>query len=335
MINYGLLKITNDYIICRSGFKYIKFDPQIQYFPDKGIYYKEKLYQLIEGRLFLRFQDEDIVKETMSSITLKDCQFLSESVKTFEPTRQKTIVTDTNFHLFPIVARISGRSYGENYDLIHYSPEDYIKIQSDVGEDGKSKSYQIEKSDKNLSDSYILDRISEYLLNFLGLTRQRFLIHADCMDENLSNEKIINSEDANKATLERFKNKYNDEFLLKQNISLGKFSTMDVIDLKAIDQINLTFDHMDYPILEISKSSISHKGSKLDSKALTRLEDKKYYYLFVYDCHQHCIIKNKNKTMLNINNSDNHPKEGLFIKFNYESAKKYVQDIIISQLTSS
>lgn len=311
-MNYGLLKITNKYIICRSGFKYVKFNPEIQFFQDKGIQYKGQIFQPNDGRLFFRFEDEDIIAEAMTTITVKNCLFLSETIKTVDD-QYRQIVTDKNLNPYPIIERKVNPT--NQHEIQAYNPNDFILFKSKIDE-------EIEASDPNYK--YQTNILPTRFLNFLNFE----VPNLDC--------KIINSSDANYNSLCRFSRKYKNEFLLKQNINLDSFKSMDVIDLSALDQINLSNTSLDYPILEISKTTIAYKGCGLTTKNIEKFKNDKYYYLLIYDSFQHCIRKEskENKTVLNINNTDQNPKELLFIKFNYESALKYIQEIIIDKLIS-
>lgn len=338
----GCLKLTPTGVIARSGFKYIRFSPQMTILQQRGVViYKDIGYEYDDDTLYVSFDDSDISKETMSAIVVSNCTILNKKCLTGRcstNTGNRSVVLTERFEICPIVERQYKGRVTDRYDIQIYANDNYIKF--DVQWDKDSISKTITSSLSNIDEKLLWEKLEEShpkIFNFLDRS-ERSASHL--FGYPLQTRELLNVDHFN-----RFKNRYGSDFKINYDEDLEKYKSIDVIDLCNITEIKIdTKDFLSkYSVYEILPNTIVHKGEGLTSELLDSLSDKKdkFYVMLVNDSINHSIkkhtfitlyINTKVLTPVSMEDDFDTRPELVFLKFNKVGLKRWLANNIISQL---
>jgi len=325
---YGIIKIKKDRgPVAKAGFKYIKFEPQIQLIGNRLIY-KDRSYTIDDDKIYVKFSHNDITSESMTSVTISNCEFMTS----FVDYDVHTIVFDSKLFMYP---KITEKIENCQDFVIKFSPYDFIIL--NINPFGKGS--VITKKSDNIKESNeeVIEMIKEaYSNEFETSFRLRL--------------PLMTSSDQNRKFFQRFKTKYGSIMTEKYKFNIENYDILDVIELSSIEIIKYMTDRkfghlpdMDrelkkYPVFEIKPFDIKLVANGIDSVNFKSTDDNtKFYYLLIDDCCYHSLLIDGNSKCLlvqrfQINLNRSKPKEMVFVKFNKNTAKKYKTSGLIHQL---
>jgi hypothetical protein len=337
----GTLKETPTGIIARSGFKYLRFNPGMSLLSEREIIvYKDEGYEYSDKTIYVSYKNEDILKESMIALVLKDCKILnclSLTGKCNTNTGERTLVLTQDFELAPIISRNYRGQVSDRCDTQIYSDRDYIRYNVKWNKQGMSKTITTSLVDYNEDELW-------QTLYSLYPDSEQFLSKQKRSASN-TNYEFYDRKTLNKFHLDRFRAKYGTDFRMNYDEDLSKFKSMDVIDLANIQEIKIDNDDNfdNYSIYEILPNCVKYKGTGFNNSVIDKLDDRKikYYCMLVDNAIEHRIRKSTYAT-LTINTKVRVPETMhdtydmrpslLFLKFNRAGLKKWLSNNIISKL---
>jgi len=342
----GILKLTNRGIVARCGYKYLRFEPGIQILPARRVLmYKGEQYDYDEDcqKLHVEFFDTDIVKETMSALVIQDCTILNRQQKSGECKTNsgfRSLVFQKGGRLAPIIRRISNGTRSGRCDIFTYSDRDYVKFHVDWISD------RITQRQESSYEGFKCDDGIPYLTQFDSHTDDMKTLWQDFLKVNSRGQSLLNEfpvmsqKDQNKYHFERFKRRYEPWFKNHfPSVDISKHDTMDVLDLLNIDELKLSnpeamATYMAFQVYPFKFLTVS-KGLDIESCEGIKNDPTKFYYLLIPNVSSHRIKYSGGVTVVDIANRNGiryTSKELIFLKFNYPAVKKYMTNMIISEL---
>lgn len=311
---YGIVSLRSHGPSARCGFKFVNFLPRPAVnHESSSMRYRGTDYSFTDGKLYFQLSERCISRESMISMSLNKCKFLSGQVKTKDGGQRKVVLSASTFEPYPIVRkdRFSGHSiaFCESDAIIYH-------------EDGKVECTGNVKPDKPLEN---LDENSrKYLANKLD----------DWPHD------VINQDDTNMWHLQRFQKKYYRAFL-QHGVVVTNFKNIDVIDVNHIDEIQCT----DVNVLkksntyELFNNRVDFKGTGLSKYVFSSLDSKKKFLFMLVECDQHRISIEPDGTKklvihtdIPMSNKLKLGREMLWLKMDKYSNLRLMQDFIISSL---
>ena len=335
----GLLKLTGRGVVARCGYKYLRFEPGLTILPNRQvIVYKDKNYHYDSDKVYITFEEEDFIKETMSVIVLKNCKILNRLIQSgYCSKRQgfRNIILEGDGQPAPIVYVNRKGNLSERCCTFAYSDDNYKKFSITWNHQKSESNKTFESSDSldNPQQSWdILQESTPDLFSFLQPQPRTSSILPQVM---------ISQTFQNELHFKRFFEKYGVHLRVKWGINLSNLRTMDVIDLQNIDEIHVSnSQRLDlYPVFEVKPRELVFKGHGINFEVCKDISNnsKLFYYMLIEDCYDHRIAYNCGVTTLFLNNSVSFPFQPsptqlVFFKLNKASVKKYLTNIIIQNL---
>lgn len=314
-ILYGKGKIKDDREpVFKCGFKFIKFEQHAKpTYIDGNIQYKGKTYCFTDKIVInVRFKETDIIAETMTTITISDCDFLDMD----QAITSSKIILDKDFNMYSVTDKANGVGY------VSYSSYNYIEYTID-----SSKNINIRHSDNvNMCYDEIIDIINEKYNTWMF----------DGMFKILPPFRRI--DDVNDILYSRFKNKFQQLFK-KNNLNLDDYYGIDCIELATIDEIiyytrqgeqtGREFDT--YPVYIMHQDGVTPVGHGL--KCVTTDSDQ-FYYMFITDSISHSLtIKDLKKLRITTSQNLHDQLNLVVVKFNYRAIEQYKKRSIMAYLS--
>lgn len=330
--------------VAKCGFKYLRFNPQITIFPERQVLiYKDKQYFYESNKIYVSFNEDDIERQTMSAIILKNCELYTKTISSgsvYTKTGSRTIVTDSNINLYPIIYRKIYGQAPERFDTFAYSDADFLIFQNEWNSDNSTHRIITSENNSDVDDNELWNQLY-FKYPFLVEYFKPFISR---QPSNLHNLNVENYQIANVQHFKHFSLQYSNAFKQKLNMQLNNFSTMDVVDLTNLSEIKIDNPQKlsTYPMIEILKNDLNFLGEGLNLTYCKRLENnhQKFYYLIITDSYYH-KIENKNRAILKIQTNPNKTRfsnnreilpELIFLKFNRNCLENYLDNIIIENI---
>ena len=334
----GIVKVTGKGVVCKNGFKYVRFSPQMTLLRERGvIQYRSCNYEFSGSSFRIEFDSNDIVRESMSSLTIKNCRILNSETTTgvtySNGAGQRRLVLNSKYVPYPVVSRRGSGPSRKRTDTVAYNDKDCMifKVTWDTGRNVLKRELTGSHVVENEEDTYWneLEKYHTELFEFLkpSLDSPHF---GDVVNDQL---------ESNVIHLRRFSKKYNDCFM-SHGIDLNSFKSLDVIDLNILNEIRIgDVGYLkQYPIIDIGRNNVIVVGKGLSISLMNSLEDGKYYYLLIGNSHYHRIHADSH-TVLVIDTEiyeelDTAPMQNdlLFLKFNKIGLQKYTKNMLIDKL---
>jgi hypothetical protein len=313
---HGIISIKKNGPIARCGFKYVGFDPQLTMYPNgKSFEYHGIRRHFASDKLVFELTEDQIIKDTMTRIMINDCKFLNSRTHISLDARM-VCVSYSEFELYPMTGLMAA-SNG-----IVFCDSDYIMFHPER---------KIESSSRNYLDEDMWSRLEKEHPAALSFVR------------GLSNNNphpVMSQDETNSKHLSRFEKQYG-EYFLNEGLDLTKFGSMDVIDIKNIDQIEITRPELmkTYPVFEIFPNSAKIRGHGINGNCFSEIRSAHNKFLFMaIDCDYHSISIKPNirlhiRLHTHLLKSDGtNSRRLVFIKFDKKSLHKYNHNFVIRNM---
>jgi len=301
--------------------------------------YQGKEFSFNGDSVFFRYDERDIISETMSSISVANCSILNCTDVTGKIDgncgfRQLIFFSDLS-ELVPIVSRRTSGDIEVRNDLFAYDDNDYVCIRLNwIEYDGSIQSaFKIESSIQNINDDEIIKRIQEKFPELWP-----FLVVSPGMPCNLHGP-VLNQAQSNKDHLERFARQYSISFQSSCGIDPYDYKDLDVIDLENVEEINMTSPEQlqTYRVVEVFSNRVEERGRGLNFDCFKACNQDRYLYLIITNCVYHrihitnrrCVLLMKTIPMQNIRPGDG---ELVLIRFNERSLRRHNSRTVINAL---
>jgi len=287
-------------------------------------------------KLVIDIDEKDIAGESMSRITLSHCNifhgFLPSGELRGNNSGYRQIVTDRNFNMYPIIKRRSTGIKSERRDLICYDTKNFIIFKVEW------KNSEVKRSILTIPGYQIDESQTWKVLSWKNPILYSFLTPSH-MSPNIPAPQL-SQEDANKKHKQRFLKKYGP--YLRLDKPLISYTSMDVIDLCAIQEIRITNpkDLNRYPVYEITTKHAILKGHGFNNGLFQKMsrhqmEEGRFLFMLITNSCSHKIEAENRKvlTVTTVEETSIGKRQLLFIKFNENVLHRYKRDLLIDKIS--